>query len=122
MQPELLTMTKKKLNSLSGLSGLVFSTNPDAMKEEEPEVEETPEPKQQKLRVRIEKKHRAGKTVTIVDGFVGNDTDFTELGKKLKTKCGAGGSAKDGEILIQGDYKDKVITLLKEWGYTNTKG
>ncbi len=118
----LLIMTKKKINSLSGLSGLVFSTNPDAMKEEEHEIEETLEPKQQKLRVRIEKKHRAGKTVTIVDGFVGNDSDFTDLGKKLKTKCGAGGSAKDGEILIQGDYKDKIVTWLKEWGYTNTKG
>jgi translation initiation factor 1 len=112
-------MTKKKLNSFSAL---VFSTNPDMMKEEEPEITETPEPKQQKLKVRMEKKQRAGKTVTIIDGFVGNDADFTELGKKLKTKCGAGGSAKDGEILIQGDYKDKVITWLKEWGYTNTKG
>lgn len=112
-------MTKKKLNSFSGL---VFSTNPDMMKEEEPEIQETPEPKHQKLRVRIEKKQRAGKTVTIVDGFAGNDDDFTELGKKLKTKCGAGGSAKDGEILIQGDYREKIIAWLKEWGYTNTRG
>lgn len=112
-------MTKKKLNSFSGL---VFSTNPDMMKEEEPEIQYTPAPKEQKLRVRIEKKQRAGKTVTIVDGFSGSDDDFTDLGKKLKTKCGAGGSAKDGEILIQGDYKDKVITWLKEWGYIQTKG
>lgn len=115
-------MTKKKLNALSGLSGLVFSTNPEAMREEEPELQETPAPKEQKLKVRIEKKQRAGKTVTIVDGFVGTDEDFTDLGKKLKTKCGAGGSAKDGEILIQGDYREKVITWLKEWGYTHTKG
>lgn len=112
-------MTKKKLNAFSGL---VFSTNPDMMKEEEPAIEDTLTPKEQKLRVRIEKKQRAGKTVTIVDGFMGKDEDFSELGKKLKTKCGAGGSAKDGEILIQGDYKDKVMTWLKEWGYTNTKG
>lgn len=112
-------MTKKKLNSFSAL---VFSTNPDMMKEEAPEAQETPEPKVQKLRVRIEKKQRAGKTVTVVDGFAGTDEDFMDLGKKLKTKCGAGGSAKDSEILIQGDYKDKVIAWLKEWGYTQTKG
>jgi translation initiation factor 1 len=112
-------MTKKKLNSFSAL---VFSTNPDMMKEEEREAEVTPAPNQQKLKVRIEKKQRAGKTVTIVDGFVGTDEDFTDLGKKLKTKCGAGGSAKDGEILIQGDYREKIIVWLKEWGYTNTKG
>ncbi|RYZ36722.1 MAG: translation initiation factor [Sphingobacteriales bacterium] len=112
-------MTKKKLNSFSAL---VFSTNPDMMKEEEPEITETPLAKDQKLRVHIEKKQRAGKTVTIVDGFKGHDDDFTELGKKLKTKCGAGGSAKDGEILIQGDYKDKVVIWLKEWGFVQTKG
>ncbi|WP_118951398.1 translation initiation factor [Taibaiella helva] len=112
-------MTKKKLNSFSGL---VFSTNPDMMREEAPELTETPEPKAQKLRVRIEKKHRAGKTVTLVDGFSGSEEDLAGLGKKLKTKCGAGGSAKDGEILIQGDYKDKVIAWLKEWGYSQTKG
>lgn len=109
----------KKLNSFSGL---VFSTNPDLIKEEEPEQQETPEPKNQQLRVRIEKKHRGGKTVTVIDGFAGNDDDLSELGKKLKTKCGTGGSAKDGIILIQGDYKDKVIPWLKEWGYKQTKG
>lgn len=112
-------MTKKKLNSFSGL---VFSTNPEMMKEEPIEQTHTPEPKQQKLKVRIEKKQRAGKTVTIIDGFVGTDEDFVDLSKKLKTKCGAGGSAKDGEILIQGDYREKIIIWLKEWGYTNTKG
>lgn len=109
----------KKLNSFSGL---VFSTNPDLIKEEEPEQQETPEPKSQQLRVRIEKKHRGGKTVTVIDGFAGNNDDLSELGKKLKTKCGTGGSAKDGIILIQGDYKDKIIPWLKEWGYTQTKG
>ena len=112
-------MTKKKLNTFSGL---VFSTNPDLMKEETPEETHTPEPKHQKLKVRIEKKQRAGKTVTIIDGFAGTEEDFTDLGKKLKTKCGAGGSAKDGEILIQGDYREKIVTWLKEWGYTQTKG
>ncbi len=112
-------MTKKKINSFSGL---VFSTNPDLMKEEEEIEQNTPAPAAQNLKVRLDKKQRAGKTVTLVEGFVGNDDDLMELGKKLKTKCGAGGSAKDGEILIQGDYKEKVVTWLKEWGYTRTKG
>jgi translation initiation factor 1 len=112
-------MSKKPLNSFSAL---VFSTNPDAMKEEEPEVEHTPLPKEQRLKVRIEKKHRGGKTVTIIDGFVGKEEDFIELSKKLKTKCGAGGTAKDGEILIQGDYREKILIWIKEWGYTQTKG
>lgn len=112
-------MTKKKINSFSGL---VFSTNPDLMKEEEEQLQETPEPGQQNLKVRLDKKQRAGKTVTLVEGFTGNDEDLAELGKKLKTKCGAGGSAKDGEILIQGDYKEKIVAWLKEWGYTRTKG
>jgi len=112
-------MTKKKINAFSGL---VFSTNPDLMKEEEETTEETLAPAAQNLKVRLDKKQRAGKTVTLVDGFAGNNDDLAELGKKLKTKCGAGGSAKDGEILIQGDYKDKVVAWLKEWGYTRTKG
>jgi len=112
-------MGKKPLNSFSGL---VFSTNPDAMKEDTPEEVITPAPKEQELKVRIEKKHRGGKTVTIVDGFTGTDDDFLELSKKLKTKCGTGGSAKDGEILIQGEYREKIIAWLKEWGYTRTKG
>ncbi|KAA5536932.1 translation initiation factor [Taibaiella lutea] len=112
-------MNKKTLNSFSAL---VFSTNPDAVKQEEPEITETPLPKEQRLKVRIEKKHRGGKTVTIIDGFEGKDEDFQELAKKLKTKCGTGGSAKDGEIIIQGENREKIITWLKEWGYTHTKG
>jgi translation initiation factor 1 len=112
-------MTKKKINAFSGL---VFSTNPDLMKEEEETVQETPAPATQNLKVRLDKKQRAGKTVTLVEGFSGNEDDLAALGKQLKTKCGAGGSAKDGEILIQGDYKDKVVAWLKEWGYTRTKG
>ena len=75
----------------------------------------------QKLRVRIEKNHRGGKTVTIVSGFVGNETDIKELGKLLKTKCGVGGSVKDGELIIQGEFKEKVVELLKKEGYTQTK-
>lgn len=112
-------MSKKPLNSFSAL---VFSTNPDAIRPEEPEITDTPLPKEQRLKVRMEKKHRGGKTVTIIDGFVGNEDDFQELAKKLKTKCGTGGSAKDGEIIIQGENREKIITWLKEWGYTHTKG
>ncbi len=108
----------KKFNSFSGL---VFSTNPDAMQPEHNEPEETLAPEQQKLRVSIDKKKRAGKTVTLVDGFAGSEDDLAELGKKLKTKCGAGGSAKDGLIIVQGDYKEKITLWLKEWGYTKTK-
>jgi len=112
-------MTKKKLNSFSGL---VFSTNPDAMKEEEQEQQHTPAPGEQQLRVRIEKKHRGGKTVTVIDGFTGSSEDLAALGKRLKTQCGTGGSAKDGEILIQGDYREKIVAWLRAWGYTRTKG
>lgn len=111
-------MTKKKLNSFSGL---VFSTNPELMREEEPEQQDSLPPAQQKLKVRLDKKQRAGKTVTLVEGFVGSEEELAELGKKLKTKCGAGGSAKDGLILIQGDYKVKVTEWLKDWGYTQVK-
>lgn len=111
-------MTKKKLNSFSGL---VFSTNPELMREEEPEHQESLPPAQQKLKVRLDKKQRAGKTVTLVEGFAGSEEELAELGKKLKTKCGAGGSAKDALILIQGDYKVKITAWLKDWGYTQVK-
>lgn len=103
--------------------GLVFSTNQDYMNNYEPEDHNVPTlPKEkQKLRVKLDTKQRAGKVVTLVDGFVGMEEDLEALGKQLKTKCGAGGSVKDGWILIQGDYKEKIITWLKEWGYVLTK-
>ena len=102
--------------------GLAYSTNKDFFNDfpQEPAADTLPAA-QQKLRVKLDTKQRAGKVVTIVDGFTGTTSDLEELGKKLKTKCGAGGSAKDGFILVQGDYKDKVITWLREWGYTQTK-
>lgn len=109
---------KKTLNSFSAL---VYSTNPDSIPQEEEENVITLDPQQQKLRVRIDKKQRKGKTVTIVSGFIGNDDDLEELAKKLKTKCGTGGNAKDGEIIIQGDMLTKIIDTLKEWGYKQTK-
>ena len=104
----------KKINTLSGL---VYSTNPDMMQEPETPMQETPPAGKQKLKVVLDRKQRAGKTVTLIEGFTGTEEGLLELGKKLKTKCGAGGSAKDGIILIQGDYKQKVIQWLQEWGY-----
>lgn len=107
----------KKYNGLSALGGLVYSTNPDAIPpEQEPEAETLP-PAQQQLRVEIDRKKRAGKSVTLVTGFIGSEESLQDLGKQLKTKCGVGGSAKAGEILIQGEYREKVAGLLREWGY-----
>ena len=92
-------MSKKK-----NVVGVVYSTNPDFqyVYDEEPEAETLP-PAQQKLRIRLDRQARGGKQVTLVTGFVGKDDDLQELGKTLKTACGVGGSAKDGEIIIQGD-------------------
>ena len=98
--------------------GVVYSTNPDFQYQydDEPEAETLP-PSQQRLRVRIERNHRGGKVVTLVTGFVGSDDDLQELGRKLKSKCGVGGSAKDGEIIIQGDNLEKVKQFLVQMGY-----
>lgn len=102
--------------------GVVFSTNPDFnFQTEEEETEETLPSAKQKLRVRIEKKGRAGKTVTAVSGFVGADDDLKKLEKMLKNKCGTGGSSKDGVILLQGEMRDKVVAILRDLGYTDTK-
>ena len=101
---------------------VVYSTNPDFSYDTgEQEEPETLPKNTQKLRVRIEKNHRGGKTVTIVSGFTGSEADLKELGKLLKTKCGVGGSAKEGELLIQGEFKEKVVEILKKEGYTQTK-
>lgn len=102
--------------------GIVFSTNPDFEYEyQQDEDVETPAPNQQKLRVFIDRKQRKGKEVTLVTGFAGSEDDLKELGKFLKTKCGSGGSVKDGEIIIQGNHREKVVSLLIDKGYTNTK-
>lgn len=101
---------------------VVYSTNPDFTYENDEEQEsETLNKKQQKLRVSIEKKGRGGKAVTLINGFIGTEDDLKELGKLLKTKCGVGGSVKDGEIIIQGEFKQRIIDLLKAEGYTQTK-
>jgi translation initiation factor 1 len=98
--------------------GMVYSTNPDFQyqTDEEPEAETLP-PAQQDLRVWLDRKHRAGKVATLVKGFVGREEDLQTLAKLLKTKCGVGGSAKEGEILIQGDHRDRVVELLLKEGY-----
>ena len=103
--------------------GVVFSTNPDFAYEEEAEaVPATIEPQKQNLIVTIDRKGRGGKQVTLVSGFIGTSEDLAELGRTLKVKCGVGGSAKDGEITIQGDFRDRVVTLLKEMGYRVKRG
>ena len=103
--------------------GVVYSTNPDFKYETEAEEEvDTLPAAQQKLIVSIDRRARAGKQVTLVSGFVGKEEDLAALAKTLKTKCGVGGSAKDGQILIQGDWRDRVVELLKSMGYNAQRG
>ena len=102
---------KKRIN-------VVYSTNPDFSYEYDGISElETLNPEKQNLRVTIDSKQRGGKTVTLIQGFIGKEEDLKELGKLLKNKCGVGGSIKDGEIIIQGALKDKVLAILKEHRY-----
>ena len=109
-------MAKKKLNSLDDLGGFVFSTN-DSFSFDKEEEQNTLEPKKQYLEAHFSNKGRGGKTVTVISGFVGNEDDLKSLGKLLKTKCGVGGSVKDNEIIIQGNYRDKIMEILKKEGY-----
>ena len=101
--------------------GFVYSTDPGFQFEPEQSNTETLPPAQQKLKVRLDTKHRAGKAVTLVEGFAGTDEDLQDLGKKLKSFCGTGGSAKDGEIIVQGDQREKVLQWLLKNGYKQTR-
>ena len=109
-------MAKKKKEKF-----VVYSTNPDFNTEDEMEDEETLSPAEQDLRVSIDTKQRKGKSVTLITGFVGSDDELKELGKELKSKCGVGGSSKDGDIIIQGDVREKVLKILDEQGYKAKK-
>ena len=112
-----------KDNDWKSRLGVVYSTNPDFQYETPAEAEaETLPPAKQRLIVSIDRRNRGGKQVTLVTGFVGTADDLKERGKTLKTKCGVGGTAKDGEITIQGDLRDKVVALLKEMGYNAKRG
>lgn len=98
--------------------GIVYSTNSDFVYETNAAEElETPTPSKQKLKVVIDRKQRKGKSVVLITGFIGKDDDLENLAKELKTKCGTGGSAKDGEIIIQGEMIDKVKDYLRTKGY-----
>ncbi len=107
---------KKRLN-------IVYSTNPDYhYQEEEDDTQQETLPKEkQTLRISLDKRNRKGKAVTLVTGFVGTNDDLETLGKLLKTKCGVGGSAKDGEIIVQGDHRQKVLDILQKEGYAKSR-
>lgn len=107
-------MSKQKKERLN----VVYSTNPNFSYEfDQEEVQETLEPSKQLLYVSIDRKQRGGKEVTLIEGFIGSDDDLKELGKLLKSKCGVGGTAKDGEIIVQGSFRDKIMDLLVKEGY-----
>lgn len=102
-------------------NGTVYSTNPDFVFDYGDEEVVTLEPAKQNLRIMLDKKQRGGKKVTLISGFQGSDYDLAVLGKELKSACGVGGSVKNGEILLQGDFREKVLALLLQKGYSKTK-
>jgi len=112
-------MSKKKTISTDGI---VYSTNPDfEFNHDDESKTESLKPKQQDLRVMLDKKNRGGKMVTLITGFKGSENEMNELARKLKSKCGVGGTAKDGEIIIQGDFRDKILQLLIADGFKAKK-
>ena len=108
---------KQKKKTLDELGGIMYSTDPSFVYESEKIGQEAIPNNQQNLRVMLDRKNRGGKAVTLVTGFAGNAEELEVLAKMLKTKCGVGGSCKDNEIIIQGDFRDKVLGLLKNEGY-----
>lgn len=107
----------KKITSLDALGGFVFSTNKDFELNNNDDPRETLPPNQQKLEAHLDKKNRGGKVATVIKGFEGTDDDLKALAKQLKTLCGVGGSAKDNEIIIQGNFRDKIMDFLVKEGY-----
>lgn len=111
-------MSKKK----STHSGIVYSTNPDFKPQDEEEIhDETADPAKQSLRIRLDTKHRSGKAVTLVENFIGTEDDLEKLGKQLKTFCGTGGSVKDGQVIIQGDQRQKILQWLQKNDYKKSR-
>ena len=111
-----------KKNDWKDRLGVMYSTNPDFKYDTgEVEEDETLPKEKQPLRISLDKRNRGGKVVTLITGFVGKSDDLTSLGKLLKTKCGVGGSAKDGEIIVQGDLRTKVLEILQKEGYTKSR-
>lgn len=110
-------MSKPKKNSLSDLGGIMYSTDPSFSYETEDVTPESIANNQQDLRVTLDRKNRGGKAVTLITGYRGSEEELEKLSKMLKTKCGVGGGAKDGEIIIQGDFRDKVVALLQKEGF-----
>jgi len=108
-----------KKNDWKERMGVIYSTNPDYKFQYQDETEETTLPKEkQPLRITLDKRNRGGKIVTLITGFRGTNEDLTALGKLLKVKCGVGGTAKDGEIIVQGDFRQKILDILAKEGYT----
>lgn len=112
----------KKDNDWKERLNVVYSTNPDFSYESEEEEEQSTLPKEkQSLRIELDKRNRKGKSVTLITNFIGTDDDLQDLAKFLKTRCGVGGSARDGEILLQGDFRQKVLDLLQKEGYAKSR-
>lgn len=109
-------MTKKNKNA-----GIVYSTNPDYKYTAQPHKGASVSLHQQELKIFLDKKNRGGKTVTIISGFVGKEEAIEKLGRELKSKCGVGGTIKDGEIIIQGDHRERILTILSTDGYKAKK-
>lgn len=110
-------MGKKKKLGLEDLKGVVYSTDPNYEPEIEEDLEDALEPHQQKLYVSLDKKQRKGKKVTLVEGFLGHEDDLKELGSDLKKHCGVGGAVKDETVIIQGDFRQKIVDFLEKEGY-----
>lgn len=110
------------MNDWKDRLNVVFSTNPDYQYEQEEEEDvETIAKEKQQLRIELDKRNRKGKSVTLITGFIGSDDDLKDLEKFLKVKCGVGGSSRDGEILLQGDFRKKVLDLLHQEGYVKAR-